>query len=68
MFIFNKGLVFTINALETWLYDENNPTSRLETNKIFKTLNEKVETNSIISVKEINPNITKEDILNLWNL
>ena len=29
--------------------------------------NEKVETNSIISVKEINPIITKEDILNLWN-
>ncbi len=39
-----KGLVFTINALETWLYDEENPTSRLETNKIFKTLNEKVDT------------------------
>lgn len=40
-----KGLVFTINALETWLYDENNPTSRLETNKIFKALNEKADTN-----------------------
>ncbi len=40
-----KGLVFTINALETWLYDENNPTSRLETNKLFKLLKEKVETN-----------------------
>lgn len=39
-----KGLVFTINALETWLYDEENPTSRLEINKIFKTLNEKVDT------------------------
>ena len=39
-----KGLVFTINALETWLYDENNPTSRLETNKIFKELNELVDT------------------------
>jgi len=27
--------------------------------------NEKVETDSIISVKEINPNITKQDILNV---
>ncbi len=40
-----KGLVFTINALETWLYDENNPTSRLEINKIFKELNELADTN-----------------------
>ncbi len=39
-----KGLVFTINALDTWLYDENNPTSRLETNKIFASLKEKVDT------------------------
>lgn len=39
-----KGLVFTINSLETWLYDENNPTSRLETNKIFKELNELLDT------------------------
>ncbi len=28
--------------------------------------NEKVETDSIISVKEINPNITKQDILNIF--
>lgn len=40
-----KGLVFTINALETWLYDDNNPTSRLKTNNIFKELNELVNTN-----------------------
>ena len=29
--------------------------------------NEKVETDSIISVKEINPNITKQDILNIFS-
>lgn len=54
-----KGLVFTINALETWLYDENNPTSRLETNKIFKQLNEKVKTNyfeNLIDIYILNNN------------
>ena len=54
-----KGLVFTINALETWLYDEDNPTSRLETNKIFKELNEKVDTNyfeELINIYILNNN------------
>ena len=54
-----KGLVFTINALETWLYDENNPTSRLETNKIFKLLNEKVDTDyfeNLINIYILNNN------------
>lgn len=54
-----KGLVFTINALETWLYDENNPTSRLETNKIFKLLNEKVDTDyfeNLIDIYILNNN------------
>lgn len=40
-----KGLVFTINALETWLYDESDPFSRLETNQIFQKLKELVNTN-----------------------
>ncbi len=47
-----KGLVFTINALETWLHDENDPTSRLETNEIFKQLKELVETNYFESLIE----------------
>ncbi len=54
-----KGLVFTINALETWLYDEENPTSRLETNKIFKSLNEKVDTDyfeKLINIYILNNN------------
>ena len=51
-----KGLVFTINALETWLYDDNNPTSRLETNKIFKELKSKVDTNYF------------EDLINIYIL
>ena len=54
-----KGLVFTINALETWLYDENNPTSRLETNKIFKELNELLDTNyfeELIDIYMLNNN------------
>lgn len=54
-----KGLVFTINALETWLYDENNPTSRLETNKIFEILNQKVDTSyfeELINIYILNNN------------
>ena len=40
-----KGLVFTMSALETWLYDENNPFARLETNEIFTFLKEQVDSN-----------------------
>ena len=36
-------------------------------NLLEEIFNEKVETNSIISVKEINPNITKQDILNVFS-
>ena len=42
------------------LYDYNR-------NLLEEIFNEKVETNSIISVKEINPNITKQDILNVFS-
>ena len=41
------------------LYDYNR-------NLLEEIFNEKVETNSIISVKEINPNITKQDILDIF--
>ena len=40
-----KGLMYILNAMETWLYDENNPFGRLETNWVFDSLKEKVETN-----------------------
>ena len=40
-----KGLVYALNAMETWLYDEADPFSRLEYNDIFKTLREKLQTN-----------------------
>ena len=40
-----KGLMYILNAMETWLYDENDPFSRLETNWIFDSLKEKIETN-----------------------
>ena len=33
-----KGLVYAIVALETWLYDENDPFNRFETNAIFESL------------------------------
>ena len=36
-------------------------------NLLEEIFNEKVETNSIISVKEINPNITKQDILDVFS-
>ena len=35
-----KGLIYAINALETWLYDEEDPFNRFLTNKIFKELRE----------------------------
>lgn len=47
-----KGLVFTINALETWLYDEENPFSRLETNEVFNSLKEKANTSYFESLIE----------------
>lgn len=39
-----KGLVFILNAMETWLYDENDPFSRLETNEVIESLKSKVDT------------------------
>lgn len=39
-----RGLIYTMNALETWIYDESNPFSRLETNHLFEELKTLVET------------------------
>ena len=43
-------------------YSKKNGSPRKLNTKIFK---EKVDTSSIVSVKEINPNITKQDIVEL---
>lgn len=40
-----KGLMYILNAMESWLYDENRPFDRLQTNAIFESLQAKVETN-----------------------
>ncbi|HKM29174.1 MAG TPA: insulinase family protein [Bacilli bacterium] len=40
-----KGIVYIINALETWLYDENDPFSHLETAQIFADIKELAKTN-----------------------
>lgn len=47
-----KGLIYAINCLETWLYDENDPFGRLETNAIFKELREDANGNYFESVIE----------------
>lgn len=39
------GLVYGLNAMGTWLYDENDPFSMLEFYDVFKQLKELVETN-----------------------
>ncbi len=39
------GLVYGLNAMDTWLYDENDPFSTLEFYHIFDELKEKVESN-----------------------
>ncbi len=39
-----KGIVYIINTLESWLYDENDPFSHLETEKIFTEFKEEWNT------------------------
>ncbi|MCR5429869.1 MAG: insulinase family protein [Eubacterium sp.] len=39
-----KGLMFDLNLMNTWLYDENNPFATLKTDDIYKELNKEVET------------------------
>lgn len=39
-----RGLMWGLNLMDTWLYDENDPFSSLETNKIFDKLRKKIDT------------------------
>ena len=39
-----KGLIYAMNSLETWLYDDSEPFVRLETNNVFMKLKELVNT------------------------
>ncbi len=39
-----KGLMYGINMMQTWLYDENEPFSALCLNDTFKTLRERIDT------------------------
>ncbi|MCI8307254.1 MAG: insulinase family protein [Lachnospiraceae bacterium] len=39
-----KGLMYGINMMQTWLYDENEPFAALCLNDTFKTLKERVDT------------------------
>ena len=41
----SKGIIYSINALGTWLYDENDPFSFFEYSTIFDYLKEQVNTN-----------------------
>ncbi len=40
-----KGLVYSIQSLSTWLYDDNDSTSKLELGQIFEELRKKIDTN-----------------------
>lgn len=39
-----KGLMFDLNLMNTWLYDENNPFAMLKTDEIYEELKKDVET------------------------
>lgn len=39
-----KGLMFDLNLMNTWLYDENNPFAILKTDEIYEELKKDVET------------------------
>lgn len=39
-----KGLMFDLNLMSTWLYDENDPFATLKTNRVFEELKQDVET------------------------
>lgn len=49
---FPKGLIWGLNLMSTWLYDEKQPFASLETNKIFDTLREKIDTDYFESLIE----------------
>ena len=39
-----KGLMFDLNLMNTWLYDENNPFATLKTDAIYEELKKEIET------------------------
>ena len=39
----SKGIVYTINCLSTWLYDDNDPFSMFDYTNVFNELKEKIE-------------------------
>ena len=41
----SKGLIYTINSYNTWLYDDNDPFSSFEYSKVFNTLRDKINSN-----------------------
>lgn len=41
----SKGIVYTINCLSTWLYDENDPFSSFDYSKAFTILKKNINTN-----------------------
>jgi hypothetical protein len=41
---FPKGLIWGLNLMSTWLYDENKPFVSLETNRIFDKIRELIDT------------------------
>lgn len=41
----SKGIIYTINALSTWLYDENDPFSMFDFTNVFDFLKDKINTN-----------------------
>ena len=48
----SKGIIYTINSLGTWLYDENNPFSNFDYTDAFNYLKENLENNYFESVIE----------------
>lgn len=48
----SKGLIYTINAYNTWLYDDMDPFSTFDFSKYFGILKEKLETNYFEEVIE----------------
>ena len=41
----SKGVVYTINSLSTWLYDDNDPFSMFDYTKVFTELKENIKSN-----------------------
>lgn len=48
----SKGIIYTINSLSTWLYDENDPFSMFDFSNVFNELKDKLNTNYYEEVLE----------------